>query len=89
MTPTCGSSPALWPAGGSAAVVCSATFDSFSFPTFVGTTALIMGLVGALWVQQRDGQGLQQRLASAEDTSVAPTLAPPAVAGTTSEGAPR
>lgn len=33
-----------------AAVVCSATFDSLSFPMFVNVQALIAGLVGAVWL---------------------------------------
>jgi hypothetical protein len=33
-----------------AAVVCSATFDSFSFPMFTGVLALVTGLAGACWL---------------------------------------
>jgi O-Antigen ligase len=36
-------------AGCASALVCSATFDSFSFPVFYCTFALVMGLVGAGW----------------------------------------
>lgn len=32
-----------------AAVVCSATFDALSFPMFVGTEALVVGLSACLW----------------------------------------
>lgn len=32
-----------------AAVVCSYTFDSMSFPMFVGVQALVAGLIGAAW----------------------------------------
>ena len=32
-----------------AALLCSATFDSFSFPTFLNLQALVVGLVGAAW----------------------------------------
>jgi O-antigen ligase len=34
-----------------ASVVCTFTFDSFSFPMFVGAQALIAGLAGACWSQ--------------------------------------
>jgi hypothetical protein len=34
-----------------ASVACTFTFDSFSFPMFVGTQALIAGLAGACWSQ--------------------------------------
>jgi O-antigen ligase len=43
-----------------AAGVCSATFDSFSFPVFYCTFALVIGLVGAAW-----------RLVHAESTTAA------------------
>jgi O-antigen ligase len=33
-----------------AAAVCSATFDSLSFPMFVNVQALVLGLIGALWL---------------------------------------
>ncbi len=33
-----------------AAVLCSGTFDSLSFPLFVNTQALIVGLIGAVWL---------------------------------------
>ena len=33
-----------------AAVVCSATFDSLSFPMFVNVQALVLGLIGAVWL---------------------------------------
>jgi hypothetical protein len=32
-----------------AAAVCSLTFDSLSYPMFVGVYALIIGLIGAGW----------------------------------------
>jgi hypothetical protein len=34
---------------GAAGLVCSATFDSFSFPMFVGTEALVVGLSACVW----------------------------------------
>jgi O-antigen ligase len=33
-----------------AAVICSATFDSFSFPMFVNVQALVAGLCGTVWL---------------------------------------
>jgi O-antigen ligase len=33
-----------------AATVCSATFDSLSFPMFVNVQALVLGLIGAAWL---------------------------------------
>jgi len=33
-----------------AAAVCSATFDSLSFPMFVNVQALVLGLIGAVWL---------------------------------------
>jgi O-antigen ligase len=33
-----------------AATVCSATFDSLSFPMFVSVQALVLGLIGAAWL---------------------------------------
>jgi O-antigen ligase len=33
-----------------AAVVCSATFDAFGFPMFVMVEALLIGLIGAVWL---------------------------------------
>jgi O-Antigen ligase len=33
-----------------ASAVCSATFDSFSFPMFVNIQALVIGLIGAVWL---------------------------------------
>jgi O-Antigen ligase len=35
---------------GLAGVVCSATFDSFGFPMFVMIEALVVGLIGAVWL---------------------------------------
>jgi O-antigen ligase len=41
-----------------AAVACSATFDSFSFPMFVNVQALVLGLIGAAWLlANRTGGG--------------------------------
>lgn len=41
-----------------AATVCSATFDSFSFPMFVSVQALVAGLTGAVWLLvQRERNG--------------------------------
>jgi O-Antigen ligase len=44
--------------GGLAAVLCSATFDSLSFPMFVNMQALIAGLSGTVWllVQRQRGE---------------------------------
>jgi O-antigen ligase len=36
-----------------AAVICSATFDSLSFPMFVNVQALVAGLCGAVWMLAR------------------------------------
>jgi O-antigen ligase len=36
-----------------AALLCSATFDSLSFPMFVNVQALIVGLIGAVWLVSR------------------------------------
>jgi hypothetical protein len=33
-----------------AGLVCSATFDSFGFPMFVMVEALVIGLIGAVWL---------------------------------------
>jgi len=33
-----------------AAVLCSGTFDSLSFPMFVSVQALVVGLIGAVWL---------------------------------------
>jgi hypothetical protein len=43
-----------------ASVVCTFTFDSFSFPMFVGTQALIAGLAGACWSQHPITRGGEQ-----------------------------
>jgi hypothetical protein len=42
-----------------AALVCSATFDSFSFPMFTGVSALVIGLIGAVWRLQRTTNSLR------------------------------
>lgn len=36
-----------------AAVICSGTFDSFSFPMFYSVQALVVGLIGAVWMIAR------------------------------------
>lgn len=36
-----------------AAVACSGTFDSLSFPMFVGVQALVAGLIGSVWLVTR------------------------------------
>jgi O-antigen ligase len=41
---------------GAAGLVCSATFDSFSFPMFVGTEALVVGLSACVWRLTREQQ---------------------------------
>lgn len=38
-----------------AAVACSATFDSLSFPMFVDMQALVIGLIGAVWLVVNKG----------------------------------
>ena len=38
------------PASALAATLCSATFDSLSFPMFVNVQALVVGLIGAAWL---------------------------------------
>ena len=42
-----------------AAVVCSGTFDSFSFPMFTGVSALVIGLIGAVWRLQQTTNSLR------------------------------
>lgn len=39
-----------------ASVLCSATFDSLSFPMFVNVQALVAGLVGATWILAHRGR---------------------------------
>jgi O-antigen ligase len=45
-----------------AAVVCSATFDSLSFPMFANVQALVFGLIGAVWLvvdgERKTAQGV-------------------------------
>jgi O-antigen ligase len=41
-----------------AAVICSATFDSFSFPMFVNVQALVAGLCGAVWMLSSRPDGM-------------------------------
>jgi O-antigen ligase len=48
-----------------AAVVCSYTFDSMSFPMFVGVQALVAGLIGAAWLLARS----ESQAAAAEGLS--------------------
>jgi O-antigen ligase/polysaccharide polymerase Wzy-like membrane protein len=44
-----------------AAVLCSGTFDSLSFPLFVNTQALIVGLIGAVWlIAHADARALKK-----------------------------
>jgi O-antigen ligase len=40
-----------------AAVVCSGTFDSLSFPMFVNVQALVLGLIGAAWLLAHRSDG--------------------------------
>ena len=40
-----------------AALVCSATFDSFSFPMFLYVQALVAGLIGAVWLLVNETNG--------------------------------
>jgi O-antigen ligase len=44
-----------------AATVCSATFDSLSFPMFVNVQALVVGLIGASWLLVARGNGTAPR----------------------------
>lgn len=41
-----------------ASVLCSATFDSLSFPMFVNVQALVAGLSGTVWILARRGSGV-------------------------------
>lgn len=44
-----------------AALLCSGTFDSLSFPLFVNTQALVAGLIGAAWlIAHRDVRALRK-----------------------------
>ena len=56
------------------AVVVSATFDSFSFATFVATAAILIGAAGALW--RLDGTSVSRPLrpAGPDDTIVTDPL---------------
>ncbi|WP_324649599.1 O-antigen ligase family protein [Georgenia sp. H159] len=61
---------ATMPAG----LVASATFDSFSFATFVGVTVVLIGAVGALWRLEHMRPGLPLRPAAPGDTVVTTPL---------------
>jgi len=60
-------------AGLLAGLVCSATFDAFSFATFTGVTFLLLGFVGALW--RLDRQGQRRPLQGGDEAD--PVVAPP------------
>ncbi len=57
-----------------AAVLCSGTFDSFSFPTWTGVMSVLVGAIGALW--RLDGTSVSRPLqvGNATDRWVAPPL---------------
>ncbi len=61
-------------AGLPAGLLASATFDSFSFATFVGVTFVIIGAVGALWRLEGSHPLLPARVAEPGDTVVATPL---------------
>jgi hypothetical protein len=63
-------------AGATAAIaVGSLTFDSFSFPMYVGVQALLLGLVGALW-RVVPGRAARPHQRTAPRTVPAPTVLP-------------
>jgi O-antigen ligase len=47
-----------------AAAACAATFDALSFPMFVGVQALVLGLIGAVWLIVDRERGAAQSLAA-------------------------
>jgi O-antigen ligase len=47
-----------------AATICSATFDSLSFPMFVTVQALVLGLIGAAWLLVHKQLGIVRTLQS-------------------------
>lgn len=49
-----------------AALLCSGTFDSFSFPTWVGVVSILIGATGALW--RLDGTSVARPLQMGERT---------------------
>lgn len=55
-------------------LLASATFDSFSFATFVGVTVVVVGAIGALWRLERIGPDLPLRVAGETDTVVTTPL---------------
>lgn len=58
-----------------AAVLCAGTFDAFSFPTWVGVMAILIGAVGALW--RLDGTSVSRPVQVGDlhtDRYVAPPL---------------
>jgi multisubunit Na+/H+ antiporter MnhC subunit len=57
-----------------AAVVASATFDSFSFATFVAVVCILIGAVGALWRIDRSAVSRPLQLGRPDDSFVAPPL---------------
>jgi len=61
---------AVMPAG----LLASATFDSFSFATFVGVTFVVVGAIGALWRLEGIHLGAPMQPAGPGDTVVATPL---------------
>jgi O-antigen ligase len=57
-----------------AALVCSATFDSLSFPMFVNVQALIVGLIGAAWLLRQKEQEARPFTRSANGIAYGPQL---------------
>ena len=62
------------------ATVCSATFDSLSFPLFTNVDALVVGLIGTCWrlsatgSQTKRGQGVRPRLTTSPSGFPPPAL---------------
>ncbi|WP_226924381.1 O-antigen ligase family protein [Georgenia satyanarayanai] len=55
-------------------LLASATFDSFSFATFVGVTFVVIGAIGTLWRLEAMSPALPLRVAGEADTVVATPL---------------
>ena len=54
--PTSGCCAPRWPAQHWRQGVCSLTFDSLSYPMFIGVHALVIGLIGAVWRLSNDSE---------------------------------
>ena len=65
-----------------AGAVCSATFDSLSFPMFVNLEALVLGLIGAVWlVVEREREADRGLAGMSFDRSFVTTVSTPKRAG--------